>query len=78
MSWYDTKQPDGEALVLQEFWVMQGIPSLAWLSGSSWSGEIVSDRIQSMGQVKLNCVLMQNLFVRNRNVYMYKNAFGII
>ena len=34
VSWYDTKQSDGETLVMLELWGMQSIPLLPLLPGS--------------------------------------------
>ena len=63
---YDTKQSDGEALVMLEFWGMQSASLLLSLPGPLWPGVIASDR---MSQTELNCVLMLNWIVWNRSVY---------
>ena len=57
---YDTKQSDGEAQVMLELWGMQSTPSLPSLPGLLWFGVVAPDRIQSMGQIELNYVLMLN------------------
>ena len=41
-----------------EFWGMQRTPSLLLLPGSLWLGVVAPDRTLSMGQIKLNSVLM--------------------
>ena len=37
----------------------------------------LSDKVLSMGQIELYCVLRLNWIDWNRTVYMYKNGFGI-
>ena len=46
---YDTKQSDGEFLVLLELWGMQSTPSMPFLPGPLRSGLLASDRVLSMG-----------------------------
>ena len=41
-----------------EFWGMWSTPSLPLLPGPLWPGVVVPDRVLSMGQIELNCVLM--------------------
>ena len=60
---YDTKQFDGEATVMLELWGMQSTSSL--LPGPLWPRVGASDRVLSMGQIELNCVLMLNWIVWN-------------
>ena len=43
-----------------EFWGMWSTPSLLSLPGPFWPGVIAPDRFLSMGQIKLNRVLMLN------------------
>ena len=57
---YDTKQSEGEALVMLELWGMWSTPSLPSFPGLLWTGVGASDRVLSMGQIELNCVLMLN------------------
>ena len=71
MSWYDTKQTDGE------LWGMWSTLLLLSLPGSLRPGVVAPERILSMGQIVLNCVLLLNWIVWNRTVYIYKNGFGI-
>ena len=57
---YDTKQSDGEAPVMLELWEMQSTPSLSLLPGLLWPGVVASNRVLSMGQIELNCIIMLN------------------
>ena len=41
-----------------ELWGMQSTPPLPSLPGPLWPGVVVPDRVLSMGQIELNCVLM--------------------
>ena len=74
---YDTKQSDVEAPVMLELSGMQSTTSLPSFLSELWPRAVVTDRDLSMGQIKLNYVLMINWIVWNRTVYMYKNGFGI-
>ena len=56
---------------------MWSTPSLPTLPGPLWPGVVAPDRVLSMGQIELNCVLMLKGIVGNRAVYMYKNGFEI-
>ena len=54
---YDTKQSDSEVpvmLVLSRVW------STPLLPGTLWPGVVAHDRILSMGQIELKCVLKLN------------------
>ena len=68
VSCYDTKQSDGEVPVMQELWDMQNIPSLSSLPDPLWPRVETPDRVISMSQTELNCVLMLNWIVWNRIV----------
>ena len=57
---YDTKQSDGQFPVILELWGMPSTPSLPSLPGPLWPEVVTPDRVLSMGQIELNCVLMQN------------------
>ena len=57
---YDTKQSDDEVSVMLEFWGMQSTPSSSLLHGPLWPKVVALDRVLTMGQIKLNCVLMLN------------------
>ena len=50
---YDTKQSDGEAPVMLEFWGMWSAPSLSSLPGPHWPRVVASDMVLSMGQTEL-------------------------
>ena len=73
MSCYDMKQSDGEVLVTLELWGMS-TPLLTSLPGAVWPRVVASDRVLSMGQIELNCVLMLNLIVWNRIVLTFNCA----
>ena len=64
VSWYDTKQSDGEAPVMLELCGMQNTPLLQSLPDPLWPGPIYG-------------VLILKWIVWNRIVYMYKNGFDI-
>ena len=54
------------------FWEMRSTPLLPSLSGPLWPGVVAPDRVQSIGQIELNCVLMLNWIVWNRTVFCIK------
>ena len=41
-----------------ELWGMQSTPSLPLFPSSLWPKEVAPERVLSMGQIELNCVLM--------------------
>ena len=43
---------------MQELWGMQSTSSLPSLPGSLWPGMVAPDKVLSMGQIELNCILM--------------------
>ena len=51
---YDTKQSDGEVLVMLEHWGMRSTPSLPLPPGPFWLRMIAFDRVLSMGHK--NCL----------------------
>ena len=57
------KQSDGEVRVMLKLCGMRSTPSLPSLRGPFWNGVVTPDRVPYMGQIELNCVLMQNLIV---------------
>ena len=67
---YDTKQSHGEAPVMLELWGMQSTPSLPLLPGLLWPRVVAPDRVLSMGQIELNCILMLNWIVWNGTVFV--------
>ena len=54
---YGTKPSIGEVPVMLELWGMQSTPSLTSLPGPIWPGLVAPDRVLSVGQIDLNCVL---------------------
>ena len=68
-SGYDTKQSDDEVPVRLEFWGMRNTPALQSLQCQHLPKMEASNRILSMGRIKLNCILMQNLNFWNRTVF---------
>ena len=85
---YDTKESDGEVPAMLELWGMQRTFALPSLPSPLCPGVVALDRVLSMGQKELSCVLMinwtvwnrtvwLNWIVCNRTVYLYKNGFGI-
>ena len=53
VSWYDTKQSNGQAPVILEIWGMWCTPLLPSLPGSHWPGLVALDRVLCMGQIEL-------------------------
>ena len=51
---------------------MRSTPLLPSLPSQSWHGVVAPDRVLSMGQIELNCVLTLNWVVWNRTVDTYK------
>ena len=45
---------------MPELWGMRSTPSLPSLPGILSPGVVAPDRIQSMGQIELNCMFMLN------------------
>ena len=60
---YDTKQSDDEVSVMLKLWEMRSALSLPSLPVALWPGVVAPDRVQSMGQIELYCVLMLNRIV---------------
>ena len=75
---YDTKQSDGEVLVMLEPWGIWSIPSLPLLPGSLWPGMLAPDMGPIYGLDWTNGILMLNWIAWNRNVfdkpYLYLNC----
>ena len=63
---YDTKQSDGEAPLMLKLWRMWSTPLLPLLPGPLCPGVIALDRVLSMGQIELNCMIW------NRTVFTFK------
>ena len=51
---------NGGVPVILKLWVMQSTLSLPSLSGPLWPGVVAPDKVQSMGQIELNCVITLN------------------
>ena len=60
---YGTKQSDGEVPVMLELWGMWSTHSLPSLPALLWPRVVASDRVLSMGQIELNCILIINCIV---------------
>ena len=81
VSWYDNRQSGGEVPVMLEFWGMESTPSLPWLQCPLWPGVVAPDRVLSMGQMELTCVLtlkwtawnstVLTFNCVNKNLYLY-------
>ena len=69
---YDTKEFDGEVPVMLELRGMLSTSSLTSLPGPLESEEAASERVQSMCQIRLNCIVMLNWIVWNRTVLTFK------
>ena len=70
------KHSNGETPVMLEHFGMRGNPILPSLFGPLWPWVVASDWVLFMGQIELNSILVLNLIVWNRTIYMYKNGFG--
>ena len=57
---YDIKPSDDEFPVMLELWGMRSTRSLSSLSGPLWPRVVALDRIPSMNQIELNCVITLN------------------
>ena len=73
----DTKQSDSEDAVLVELRGIQSAALLLSLQGLFFPGEVTPEKVSSMIQIELNCMLMLNWIVSSRTVYMYNNGVGI-
>ena len=72
VSWYDTKQFDGEASVMLELWLMWSTPLWPLLPCPLWPGVVAPDRVLSVGQIEQNCVLVLNWIVWDGTVFTFK------
>ena len=64
------KQSYSEAPVMLELWGMRSILSLPLLPGPIWLGIVATDRVLSMGQLGLNCVITLSWIVWNWMFYI--------
>ena len=46
-----------------ELWGMRSTPSFPSLTGPLWLGVVAPDRVLSMGNIELNCMLMLKIIV---------------
>ena len=60
-----------------ELWGMQSTPSLPSLPGPLWPGVVALDRVLSMSQIELNCVLMLNWIVWNGTFICLKTDLAL-
>ena len=65
---YDTKQSDGEFPIMLKLWGIRSTSLLLSLPSPLWPRVVALGRILSIDQIELNCVLMLNWIVWNRNV----------
>ena len=72
VSWYGTKKSDGKVPVMLELWGMRSTPSLPMLRGLPWPIVGALNRVLSMGQIELICVLMLNRFAWNNTILTFK------
>ena len=57
---YDTKQSYSDVPVMLEHWEVRSTSSLPTLPGPLWLRVVGLDRVLTMDQIELNCVLMLN------------------
>ena len=69
---YDTKESDGEASGLLELWGMWSTLLLPLLPVPLWPGVVAPNRVLSMGQIELKCVLGLNWISWDRTVLKFK------
>ena len=58
-----------------ELWGMRSTPSLPSIPGTLWSRVVAPDRVLSMGQIELNCVLMLNWITWNKTVFTFNSVY---
>ena len=68
---YDAKRSDSEVPVMMEIWGMRSTPLLTSLPGPLMPGAVASDRVLSIGQIELNCILMLNWIVCNKTALTF-------
>ena len=71
---YDTKQSNTAVSVTLELWGMRSIPSLPSLPGPLLKLVQETDKVQSMDQIELNCVVMLTWIVWNGTVFWHLNC----
>ena len=70
MSVLDMTLNDGEVPVMLELWGMQSTLSLLSLLGPLWPGVVAPDRVLSMGQIEINCVVWNKTIFDIEIVYL--------
>ena len=60
---YETKQSDGEVPVMPKLWERWSTLLLPSLSGLLWPRLVAPERVLSIDQKELNCVLLLNYFL---------------
>ena len=75
VSWYDTKQFDGEVPVRLELWGMQNTPLLPSLPGPLWPGVVALDKgpIYGLNRTKL-WFLEVTVFLHLNCVFMWRRS----
>ena len=66
----DTKQSGGKVPVMLELWGIQSTPLLPSLAGSLCPWVVAPQRILSMSEIELYCVLMLNWTVGNKTAWL--------
>ena len=69
---YSSKKSDGEVPVMVKLWGMWSTALLPSFPGPLWLGVVASDRVLTMGQIELNCLLMLHWIAWNRTVLTFK------
>ena len=72
VSWYDTKQSDGEVPVMFELWGMRSTLLLPSLPGSLWPGVVAPDKGPIYRLNRINGIFMLNWIVWLK---MYTDSF---
>ena len=70
VSWYDIKQSHDDVPVMLEFRGMQSTLTLPSLPGPLWPGGVAPNKLQSMGQIEVNCILLLNWIAWNGTVFV--------
>ena len=66
LSWYDTKQSDGEAQIILQFWGMRSTSLLPLLPSPLWHAVVVPDWVLSTGQIELKWIVWNRTEVRGK------------
>ena len=71
---YEIKQSDGETQVMLEIWAMESTLSLSSLPVPLWPGVVAPDKVLSMGQIELNCVIAPKLNCLTITVFTFNSV----